>query len=342
MPIVDLEDFMRTLVLATLVLTAASATLQADFSYQDSAQMTGGVAFNALKLGGPLTRGAREAQISTVSIKGNRMVTTRKDAATVIDLDKESITEINLAKKTYSVVTFAQMKAAMEKALADAQKQQKKGDQPANVEAKFKVSAKATGKSKTINGLNAKELRITMELEGKDKDSGQSGAMNVLTNAWMAPVAGYEEVKAFELKMAQKMGAIFRPGMEQQAMVQPGMVQGLAEAAKEMAKVDGVPIQNVTRIGGSIAELQAVSDAPPEADKPKEKGGIGGIAGRLGGFGRKKEPEADQQEAQPGAGMLMEMTTERSMFSTAPVDASKFEVPAGFKEQQSDIAKRAR
>jgi hypothetical protein len=318
--------------------------LRADFSYQESSQMTGGVLFDALKLGGPLTRGAREAQISTVSIKGNRMVTTRKDAATVIDLDKESITEINLAKKQYSVVTFAQMKAAMEKAIADARKKKK---EPVNGEVQFKVSAKATGKTKAVNGLNAKELMITMEVQGKDKDSGQTGAMNIVNDAWMAPVAGYDEVKAFELKMAQKMGAIFRPGMEQQALVNPDMVQGLAQAAKEMAKVDGVPVQNVTRIGGSIEELQAAGEAPAPTE-PKEKQSAAstavGIAGRLGGFGRKKEekqePAADPK--QPGSGMLVEMTLQRSLFSTAAVDASKFEVPAGFKEVQSDIAKRAK
>ncbi len=332
---------MRTLLL-TVLLTTACAGLRADFSYQDSAQMTGGIAFNALKLGGPLTRKAREAQISTVSVKGNRMVTTRKDAATVIDLDKESITEINLEKKTYSVVTFAQMKAAMDKAMADAAKREKK-DQ-AKGEIKFKISAKATGKTKTVGGLNAKQLRIAMEVEGKDKESGQTGAMNLLTDAWMAPVAGYEEVKAFELKMAQKLGAIFRPGMEQQALAQPDMVQGMAQAAREMAKVDGVPVQNIVRMGGSIADLQAVADAPPEADKPKQSTGaaVAGIAGRLGGFGRKKEDKPEEQQAEPGSTMLFEMTTERSMFSTAAVDASKFEIPAGFKEQQSDIAKKAK
>jgi len=339
---------MQTL-LRTLLIAAVSTSLWADFSYQESTQMTGGIAFNALKLGGPLTRGAREAQISTVSVKGNRMLTTRKDAATVIDLDKESITEINLAKKTYTVVTFAQMKEAMEKAIAEAQKDKKNG-KPANVDAKFKISVNATGKTKTIGEFNTKELLVTMEVEGKDKDSGQTGAMNVLTDAWMAPVAGYDEVKAFEMKMAQKMGAIFRPGMEQQAMAQPEMIQGLAQAAKEMAKVEGVPIQNVVRVGGSIEELKAVGDAPAEADKPKEKtsvaSAVGALGGRFGGFGRKKAEdkpaEADQKQPQPGAGMLVEMTSERSMFSTAAVDASKFEVPTGFKEVQSDITKRGR
>jgi len=106
-----------------------------------------------------------------------------------------------------------------------------------------------------------------------------------------------------------------------------------------------VPLQNIVRMGGSIADLQAVADAPPEAEKPKQSTGaaVAGIAGRLGGFGRKKEdkPE-DQKQAEPGGTMLFEMTTERSLFSTASVDTSKFEIPAGFKEQQSDIAKKAK
>jgi hypothetical protein len=331
---------MRVLVITALIATAGTA-LRADFTYQESTQMTGGIAYNALKLGGPLTRGAREAQISTVSVKGNRMITIQKDSATIIDLDKESITDINFAKKQFSVTTFAQMKAAMDKALAEAAKREKK-DKP-NGELKFKISAKATGKSRAISGLNAKELKIAMELEGKDNESGQVGAMNILTNAWMAPVAGYQEVKAFELKMAQAMGAIFRPGMEQQALVQPDMVQGMAQAAREMAKVDGVPVLSIVRMGGSMADLEAVAAAPPKAEEPKQSTGakIGGIAGRLGGFGKKNE-EDDKKSSEPGATMLMEMTSERSMFSTAAVDATKFDVPAGFKEVQSDAAKKAK
>lgn len=333
---------MRILALGILV-AASGVVLRADFSYQDSTQMTGGSLYDVLKLGGPLTRGAREAQISTVSVKGNRMATVRKGSATVIDLDKESITEINLDKKQYSVVTFAQMKAAMEKALAEAQKKSKKDEKSADVELRFKVSTKATGKTKPVSGLNAKELMITMEVQGKDKDSSQAGALNIVNDAWMAPVAGYDEVKAFELKLAQKLGAIFRPGMEQQAMANPDMVRGMAEAAKEMAKVDGVPVETVTRIGGSVEELQAAGDKPAEEPKAKQSAGAtaAGIAGRLGGFGRKKE-EKPAEETKTGSSMLVEMTMERSLFSTAAVDAAKFEVPAGFKEVQSDIAKRAK
>ena len=38
--------------------------------------------------------------------------------------------------------------------------------------------------------------------------------------------------------------------------------------------------------------------------------------------------------------MLMELTTEASGFSTADVDASKFEVPAGFKQVEPEMGRR--
>ena len=111
---------------AGIVLMTSCAALRADFSYQETTQMTGGALVSILRLGGPFTRKAREPIVSTVLIKGNRMATLGKDTSTIIDLDKETITEINLAKKNYSVMTFAQMRQAMDDAMARAQAQQKK------------------------------------------------------------------------------------------------------------------------------------------------------------------------------------------------------------------------
>jgi hypothetical protein len=168
----------------------------------------------------------------------------------------------------------------------------------------------------------------------------------------MATVRGYDEVKAFELKLAQKLAAAFRPGMEQMAMTQPHMVQGMAEAASEMAKVDGVPVQNIVRMGNGTTEQLQAAGKKSEADKDakgKSAGATAGaIAGRItgiGGFGRRNN-KAEEKQAEDGkeptAVILMEMTTDLSEFSTAPVDEAKFQVPAGFKEVQSEIAKRAK
>src|SRR5690348_11612582 len=103
------------------ILLIACASLRADFSYEETSRLTGGAFVTILRMGGPFTRKAREPIVSTVLIKGNRMASIGKDNSTIIDLDKETITEINLAKKNYSVMTFAQMRQAMDDAITKAQ-----------------------------------------------------------------------------------------------------------------------------------------------------------------------------------------------------------------------------
>jgi hypothetical protein len=331
------------------VLTISCATMRADFTYEESSKMTGGTLYNVLRAGGPFTKRAREAQISTVSIQGNRMARYDKDSINIVDLDKETITDINLEKKQYSVTTFADMRRAMEKALAQAQKEQKKGNGDASAEMKFKVSAKATGKTETINGVSAKEMVVNMEMVVQDKKSGESGAMNVVSDGWFGTVPGYQEVKAFELKMAEKLAGTFHPSQAAMAMAQPEMVRGMAEAAKEMAKVDGVPVRTIVKQGmGPVEELMKSGSGAEKEEKPKPtaKETAGAIAGGLtgfGGFGRKKEEkpkeEAKAQEG-PQAVLMMEMTTEISKFSST-ADASKFAVPANFKQVESELTKMA-
>ena len=144
------------------------------------------------------------------------MATLTKDRATVIDLDKETITTMDLSKKTYTVMTFAEMKQMAQDAAQRMQgRQANQGD--SNVEANFKVSAQATGQTKTIQGLNAKQMVITMTMEGTDQKSGQSGAMTVTTDGWFAPVPGYEEVKAFHRKMGGSWATPSVPAMRRWA-----------------------------------------------------------------------------------------------------------------------------
>src|SRR6185436_4592905 len=106
---------MKKIALTTL-LCGSALVLRADFTYQETTQMTGGAMMGTLQALGPLTRGAREPIVSTHIVKGNRMASITKDRTSVIDLDKETITTIDNAKKTYSVMTFAEMKQAMEDA----------------------------------------------------------------------------------------------------------------------------------------------------------------------------------------------------------------------------------
>src|SRR5438874_3027007 len=179
------------------ILVCLPACLLADFSYEQSSKMTGGSMMAVMKIAGAFSKQAREPIQNTVSVKGNRMVHWNKDHATVIDLDSETITEIQFQRKQYSVMTFAEMTQAIEQAM---QKTKEKTD------ADFKMDLKETGQSKQIAGYDAKELLMTMQVEGTDEKSGRKGGMQIASNIWIAPIAaGYDEIREFHKKMAAKL-----------------------------------------------------------------------------------------------------------------------------------------
>jgi hypothetical protein len=343
------------------IMTLAGSGLLADFTYQETSTITGGMMMSMMKVVGAFSKQAREPIQATVAVKGDRMVHRTSTHASLIDLASGTITTIDFQKKQYSVMTFEEMKQMMEQMSQKAQKSQK----PNQPEMKFKVSANATGKTKHVAGLEAKEMILKMEMETADTESGQKGGMTVTTDMWVAPgVPGYQEVRDFQRRMAEKMN--WTPGGNM-FMSDPKVSQGMAEVAKEAAKVDGMPVQNFISMGiagqpgaaggspdGSAAPAQQQQQQQQQAQQqpstpPTSIGGALGRLGGLGGLGRKK-PAAEQPppaanssasggQASGAPGSLLEMTTELSSFSAGPADASLFEVPAGFKKVDSDLKK---
>jgi hypothetical protein len=171
---------------------------------------------------------------------------------------------------------------------------------------------------------------------------------------WMAPVPGYEEVKEFHRKMGEKMGYLFASGMAQMSMMRPEMAAGIAQAAKEMAKLDGMPVQSIMKItgagNGSMPDGQGQQPAAPTASDAASAaaqsqtsrlpGGLGSLASGLGGFGRRKQQQAPPTPSSQQPGTLIEITTELTSFSAGPVDESKFDVPAGFKQVEPELARQ--
>ena len=344
------------------------ASLLADFSYEESAKITGGMMAGMMKFAGAFSKQAREPIQSTVAIKGNRMVHLSKDRATVTDLDNETITEINFPKKTYSVVTFAEMKQAMEDAMQrmknapqQSQQQQPEQKQQTDVKTDFKIDIKETGQSREIAGIQAKEFILTMQLEGTDQKSGNKGAMVMTSDMWLAKkIPGYDEVRDFHKRMAAKMAWSPDTSGMNALMGRPDMARAMENMRKEGAKMDGIPILTVMKMAGTAEGQPDGSDSQTtsqqstqqstQQSKPKTDLGsvLGGKLGGFGGFGRKKkQDEPVQSSSAPppsgntsGSASLIEMTTETSGFSNAPVDPSKLSVPAGFKKVDSEMTKR--
>jgi hypothetical protein len=347
-----------------ILLACLPACLLADFSYDESTKITGGMMAGVMKFAGAFSKQAREPIQSTVAVKGNRMLHGNKDRASVIDLDNETITEINYQKKTYSVMTFAEMKQAMEQAMQrmkDAPKQppqQASQEQKPDVKTDFKLDIKNTGESREIAGLQAKETILTMSVEGTDQQSGNKGAMVIVSDMWLAPkIPGYDEITRFHRRMAEKM-AVWTPDSAMNPMMgRPDMARAMENMRKEGAKMEGIPVLTVMKMTGSAegqpssgtSDTQTSSQQSKPQPKPDLGSVLGGKLGGFGGFGRKKKQDDSQASSTPppsdnasASGSLMETTTEMSSFSSAAIDPSRFSPPAGFKKVESEMMKRQR
>jgi hypothetical protein len=183
-------------------------------------------------------------------------------------------------------------------------------------------------------------------------------------------------VRAFYKRMGEKLA--WTPGGFGMAAQRGDMMKGMGEMAKEMSKLDGVPVLQIMKMGAvgdgmtgpsNGANHQTATHQPAkEATPPPTAGETAGkmLASRLpgfgglGGFGKKKKSADEQPQQAPAqqaaapeqpvannpsadaSGALMESTTELTSFSSAPVNPSQFEVPAGFKEVEHEMKKALR
>ncbi len=349
---------------------ALPATLYAgDYTYQQTTQITGGSLLHMMKSVGMFSSQARhmgDPVVSSIYLKDNRLANVSPDNIEIIDLDKETVTQIDVRKKIYTVMTFAQMKQAMES--ANAQMQQEAAKQPAqpaspkpdtqNLKASFDVKVRNTGAQKQISGLQSSESILTLMMIATDTQTQQSGNMSVTNDMWMVPeIPGYDQVRDFYKRFAEKMSdTTIGLGFDFSRMLaqNPGAGQALNDMAGEMQKLKGVPIMQVMRMGTTAngQPLPAASEAPlpadaspagPSAGQVAKAGLTSMIPGHFG-FGKKKDnPPPDKTsdqnagsgQGQPASAILMETQITTSNFSSAPVDPSHFEIPAGYRQVQA-------
>jgi hypothetical protein len=158
--------------------------------------------------------------------------------------------------------------------------------------------------------------------------------------------------------------------------LQPGMFSGMSDMAKEMSKLKGVPVSQIMRMGTTAdgSPLPAASEAPlPPSNGPNSGAianqaansaansatdsaassiadhvGFSSLTNKLGGF-HKSKPDTSAQPAPaggaptngapPNAAVLMESSIEMTGFSSASVDPTRFDVPAGYSKVASEYQK---
>lgn len=343
---------------AALAASLFALPIYADFSYQETSRITGGAVVGMMKFAGAFSKDARKATEpieTTISLKGNRMSTKSVDNATIIDLDQQTITTIHYANRTYSVITFDQMRQAMEEAAA---KMKQSGPAPQGTDASFDIKVNDTHQHRTIGGVETHEMVLTFLMNAKDQKSSATGGLDMTTDMWIAPdVPGYGEVRAFHRRMAEKLN--WMPGANP-LINRPDMQKAMAELYAEQGKLDGMPLETTVRMGGHMEGVPADNGDSGNRQQTREQSSppptsVGGaLAGALGGrfgLGRKKKQDDTTETTTTSTttttttsstGSLMEMTSSVTGHSTGPVDPAVFDVPSGFNKVEENLANPSR
>ena len=391
----------------------------ADATYQSTTQITGGSLVDTLQKVSFLSLSVKDMlapTITTTVVHGNQKAVLSKDSTEITDLDRECIIRIDNVRKTYTVITFAEMRKAfqtmpqqmdkMQAQLKQAQANQPHPQQPTDIKTSFDVKVNNTGVTKLVNGLEAQEQIITMTMKvtltnppppqpGQPADPNTPTSMDytVTTDTWVAPdPPEIKEIADFDIRFGQKLmqGVDMKQFADQMKQMQaagnvataqllggqPGDADAMAQMAKEIAKLKGTRVLEITSMGGlapagtvtspgsttpppsgqsvagQVASNTASQTAAGEQAQASSKLGIFGNAlssSALSAFHRKKPapspaPPPPTPSTTPSGSptmqtvVLMATTTQKSNFSQAPVSLSVFQIPPGFKKMPSPMA----
>lgn len=341
--------------------TAAAVALSASLAFASSAALHADVRSDQrtkFQLAGVLGKvvnffggkAAREGVTSTVAVKGDRKLTMNDTTGQIVDLAEEKIYDIDVKKKQYSVMTFADLRRRMEeakkKAEEDAKKAEASGDKdvpqrdPNAKEYEVDFEVKNTSEKKDINGFATTQSIMTITVREKGKTLQESGGIVLTSDLWMTPsIPAMKEISEFDLKYAQKLFGPMMTGASPQEMAQamamyPAMKPALEKMAAEGAKLQGTPILTST----TLDAVKSAEQVAAEAKSSKDSASSGSdtptsVGGLLGGIGRRMAQRKSNDSAAAGPkdrATIMTMSNEVLKVATA-VSAEEVAVPANYK-----------
>ncbi|HEY4087148.1 MAG TPA: hypothetical protein VGM43_14475 [Bryobacteraceae bacterium] len=308
--------FRTTASLCTVAL-AATLTAHADFSFSKTQKVTGG---SMAAMAG--SAGNRE---SKSYFKGEKAAEVASDSTILMDFAAQTITTINKVQKTYKVQKFSDVSAA------------------ASSNAQMTINIQDTGQTKTINGFNAKESLVTLDL---DFAVGRGPAMKMAAEieVWRSTdVPGAAEMRAFYQKNAANFPWAAMMGAGGNQSIQSAITQ----VQKKLAQSDGMVVEEVIRIkpaggGAQAAQMPQAPQLTPEQqakmeaakaqmDAMAKQGGAQAVAAQramaaMAAMGRGPAASGGASSA------LIEMTIDNTGFSTEAVPDSEFVVPSDYKQ----------
>lgn len=295
--------------------------------------------------------GQNTERVEKVYLSGNRLRTDDDATTTVVDLDAETVTEINHESETYFVVTFEQFRAATRAAMdmvrgMAASPDEQPAAQPETYEepdvvVTFDVAVDDAGESREFFGVRAERRYVTLtsrvtKTAGDDPDGDleEEGSIVFFADVWLVDrLPGQEEMEDFNQRQLERMWE----GLEIPAQdagealaavtaAIPGFAEGMAKMKEATGQLDGRPVQTVTYVVSVPGGAEFDRDAALGVKKEGKKSRLGGLARGLMGKarGKKDEPPAEEQKT------MFRTTTEVTKVDQSALADDLFSVPPGY------------
>jgi hypothetical protein len=283
-------------------------------------------------------KAVKEGIVSTSAVKGDRMVTLNDSTGRIVDLAEEKVYELDLKKKSYTVVTFAelrqQLKEAQEKAQRDAEKaakeeagkEKEKGKEADKnaPEMDVEFDVKETGDRKSIAGYDAREVVMTITVHEKGRTIEDRGGLIVTSDMWLGPeIPAMRELAEFQLRywkaIAPEASGMSPEQLATIVAMYPLVKQAMDRLNREQVNMKGTPLLTMTT-------FDAVK-SPDQMAKESESSSGGGISGMLARKMMKKDKDEKPRVT------IFTINGETLEIATS-VSAADLEIPAGFKQNK--------
>ena len=302
----------------------------------------------AAKLGG----GDMHNIPGTTYLSGHKLRTESGDHATIIDADAGRYISIDNKQKTYTSMTFEQMAAAIRAATDSAQahvkqqgNQKSADERNGEVDLKYNFAVDKSSERQKIAGYDVERSFYTITLEADAKPQNgqaeQSGAMVFLVDQWTsrdAPQA--QAMREFQKAYMEKAGQAYRSSLDALRSAfasDPRIKTGLEATAKEMQKVDGIPLRSTTYVvlvpaGMQFNRALALGDASSQADAKPKGGGFKGLIGKVKAAAEEANKQPSDKAVAPTQATLITMSDEVRSVTTGALSPDLFAPPAGYRE----------
>jgi hypothetical protein len=278
-----------------------------------------------------------------------------KEATSITRLDKELIWNVDQEKKTYTELTFEQMRKMMQSTSALLNPMKADSLRKAMEKLGSTVDVHKTGEKQTIAGLECERVIVTLQGVNVDATGNATDTTWVKNDVWMVPVNKVPaELYNFDMKMAEKLGLAEGGPMA-------GLLNQYADAMKKLQEklkeLNGYPVASTLSVVTTThaqekARAEAKATAPTEEqaevkeEKPitEERDVKSAMAGLFKKKAKeevkKKQEEKEKQElgkaqAQVGPKTVLEVSTETQSIVTSSIAPSTFEIPAGYKKVET-------